>query len=103
MTKPDYGTKEYYKQYFGDILADAGMGEPNDKERAMMLLQAFREAVQDWLDYHQQCADTYETLMHEFLDNNWGTVYGPLDMPPIPEFPTFKKHVDAIQLQQCDV
>ena len=107
MTKPDYGTKEYYKQYFSDILADAATGETNDKEKAMLLLQAFREAVQDWLDYHQQSADTYATLLHEFLDDNWGTLYGPVDeeleLPSIPEFPSFQKRVDALQIQQCDV
>ena len=104
MAKPEYGTKEYYKEYFSDILADVGTGMPRDRECAMQLLQAFREAIQEWLDYHQQCADTYATLMHDYLDDNWGTIYGPpdgeLELPSIPDFPNLRK---SIKDAQCDV
>ena len=90
-----YGTKDYYKEHFSDFLADAGTGIANDTETAMNLLQAFREAVQDWIDYHEHCAQTYTTLMHAFLDNDWDAAYGPtgedLTLPAIPEFPSILK------------
>ena len=90
-----YGTKEYYKECFADFLGDCGTGDANDTETALNVLAAFREAVQDWIDYHEHCAQTYTTLMHTFLDNQWDAAYGPtgeeLDLPEIPDFPSLLK------------
>lgn len=101
MIKHKYGTKEYYKECFQDFLGDVGGGTPNDVEQALIILAAFREAVQDWIDYHEHCAQTYQTLMNTFLDDNWGTVYGPVEedksLPEIPAFPSMYKTAD------CDV
>ena len=101
MSKAEYGTKEYYKECFQDFLGDVGGGTPTDVETALTILAAFREAVQDWIDYHEHCAETYQTLLNTFLDDNWGTTYGPVDeelaLPSIPEFPT------RIRRGECDV
>jgi succinate dehydrogenase flavin-adding protein (antitoxin of CptAB toxin-antitoxin module) len=69
MAKPDYGTLEYYTEYFSDILADCAVGEPErDIETLRLILEAFDNAILEWLNYHQQSADIYKEARMRFLD-----------------------------------
>ena len=68
MTKPRYGTIEYYSQYFSDILADCGTGNyEDDIETLSKLLYAFEDAITNWLDYHEHSAGVYRLAWQRFL------------------------------------
>lgn len=60
-----YGTLEYYKEYFSDIISDAN----GDPQTAQLLLEAFEAAINDWLIWHQECGYNYDQLHTMFLSN----------------------------------
>ena len=68
-TKPEYGSVEFYKQYFDDILADVGTSNSaaENIEVALVLLQAFEASINEWMTYHQSCADSYATMLDKFM------------------------------------
>ena len=66
--KPDWGTVDYYKNCFADILSDAGCGEQTiDEEHADAILQGFEEAINEWLAYHESCIKSYRNMHAAFL------------------------------------
>ena len=69
LTKPDYGSVEFYKGYFDDILADVGTSNSaaEDIEVALVVLEAFEASINEWMTYHQSCADSYATMLDKFL------------------------------------
>lgn len=94
--KPKYGTLEYYQQYFEDIIADVGDGNQDGFQHALLMMQAFRNAIESWLDYHKEAVTSYEYLLDEFLDNRQQTSVEELDqqaekLPQIPDFPSIFK------------
>lgn len=68
MSNNEYGSVEYYEQMFSDILADIATGrQEEDDETSKKILSAFELSIQNWIDYHQQSADTYKQLLEEYL------------------------------------
>jgi len=63
-----YGTVKFYEEVFADILADVATGsKAQDKETANNILVAFKNAIESWIDYHEQSADTYKQLLADYL------------------------------------
>ena len=65
MLRPCFGSLEYYKSMFDDVLADA----PEDPQSGLLIMDAFEASILDWLKYHKSCAQTYEQLHAQFLSN----------------------------------
>ena len=93
--KPEFGSVEYYEQYFADVLADAGNGDNGEAqtEDALKILEGFTRAVDGWLYYHRTCAATFEGLREKFLDNRSRSDQEELareeaELPTITEFPS---------------
>jgi hypothetical protein len=54
-----YGTPEYYKEQFMDLIADA---QPDEPKYGDALVEGFILALQDWRDYHAQLVNEYERI-----------------------------------------
>lgn len=54
-----YGTPEFYKEQFSDILADVDSDNP---AYADAIVEGFLLALDDWLNYHQAQANAYAQL-----------------------------------------
>ena len=66
--KPAYGTTEYYKQYFSDIIADVATGDAaKDAATTLALLQGFEQAIFEWMNYHEDAVKNYRELHRRFL------------------------------------
>ena len=59
MAKYQYGTKEFYAEQFGDILADVDYdgGHYGDA-----IVEGFLLAIDDWFSYHNNQATAYDEL-----------------------------------------
>lgn len=63
-----YGTAEFYRLQFGDILADVGTGKPQrDYDTAVAIMEGFELALIDWMKYHEDAAKSYRDLHGRFL------------------------------------
>ena len=63
-----YGTVDFYRHHFGDILADVATGEPKrDLDTAVAIMQGFELAIIDWMKYHEDAAKSYRDLHGRFL------------------------------------
>lgn len=101
--KPEYGTREYYKRYFSDILTDAPMDDnlATNYEQAMAIMGGFQDAIDEWLQYHETAVQTFHDLRDEFLGFSASTAKPPawcgdleaeeLALPDIPVFPSLLK------------
>ena len=69
MTVPEYGTFDYYKNYFADILIDCATGDKQrDAKTLENLLRAFDASIVECLKYHEDAVDVYRKARHNFLD-----------------------------------
>ena len=69
MTVPEYGTFDYYKNYFADILIDCATGDKQrDAKTLENLLRAFDASIVECLKYHEDAVDVYRQARHNFLD-----------------------------------
>ena len=59
MSKPEYGTAEYYKGQFMDFMGDAQADEPRYGDA---LVEGFILALRDWRDYHKAQVDEYNRV-----------------------------------------
>ena len=68
-TDPTYGSVDFYKGQFDDILADIGCSSDDgeNNEVALTVLQAFELSINEWIKYHQSCADSYSKMLDKFL------------------------------------
>ena len=57
MIHPPFGCKERLKALFGDTLAECS--EQYDPQE---VADAFVEELDSWINYHHNCADTYELI-----------------------------------------
>ena len=99
--KPEYGTVEYYKEYFSDVLCDAASGDELEDqiEASMKILEGFKQAIESWFHYHRTSAITYEDLLNHFLNQHFIDDriqqeildQEELALPTIPEFPSLIK------------
>lgn len=52
-----FGSKQRIKEYFGDTLAECSEDyNPQD------VADAFFEELESWIEYHNNCANTYELI-----------------------------------------
>ena len=71
MFDHEYGSVEYYRDYFADVIGDVGSSDniKDNRKTISNILLGFKIAVQEWCDYHKTCAESFHELMDEFLDN----------------------------------
>ena len=64
-----YGSVDFYKGQFDDILADIGCSSSDgeNNEVALTVLQAFELSINEWINYHQSCANSYTSMLDKFL------------------------------------
>tara|TARA_B100001094_G_scaffold104674_1_gene100916 strand:+ start:227 stop:535 length:309 start_codon:yes stop_codon:yes gene_type:complete len=95
MKYHEYGTIEYFRECFSDVMSDLPPAKEdiNAFDQAMIMMKAFEDAIESWLDYHKEAVTSFEYLRDEFLaqrnEQQW------LDdedeaakLPEIPEFPS---------------
>ena len=91
MNEP-YGTTEYYKGHFLDILSDAACLDTVEENTPHVerILEGFQDAVIEWLSYHQHAADTYQVMLDKFLAGpDEDKLRAEEDaLPPIPDIPS---------------
>ena len=58
-TPRSYGSKQHYKVFFADILADIDPSLPGAPDR---ILEAFVESIQEWAEYHSFQLREYTNL-----------------------------------------
>ena len=75
MNTHAYGTVEYYRDYFADIIADVAQYDDIERNRVTManIMDGFREAVQEWMVYHDTSAASYRELMEMFNKSHHDT------------------------------
>ena len=91
----EYGTIEYFRECFSDVMSDLPPAKEdiNAFDQALIMMKAFEDAIESWLDYHKEAVTSFEYLRDEFLsqrsEQRW------LDgqdeaaqLPEIPEFPS---------------
>jgi hypothetical protein len=54
-----YGTAEFYKDQFADLLADVDGASPNYGDA---LVEGFLLAIADWRDYHKAQVNEYDRI-----------------------------------------
>ena len=54
-----YGTPEFYKEQFMDLVADAQHDQP---EYGNAIIEGLILALQDWRDYHAKQVDEYNRI-----------------------------------------
>ena len=69
MEQEKWGTVEYYKQMFDDIIVDAAVStEIEDNLKiSMNILQAFEQSVLEWMKYHETASKSYNELLHRYM------------------------------------
>ena len=65
MDAPKFGTPEFYKNLFADILADAQCEEPEIGDN---LIAGFKMAIDDWRQYHSGMVVEFDRIKGQ-LDN----------------------------------
>ena len=66
---PEYGTAEYYKNLFMDILGDLGDEAPTEKREAVTrnILHGFELALIDWMKYYEQSAQAFRVAHGKYI------------------------------------
>ena len=57
--KTQYGSVEYYKEFFSDVLADV---QAEDVETSINLVRGFVASIESWMEYHDSQTRAYESL-----------------------------------------
>ena len=89
-----YGTVEYYREYFADIIADVGTYDEIERNRVTManVIEGFKQAIQEWMVYHDTSARSYRELLNMFVSSGLETPeqlsQEEAELPPIPSFPS---------------
>tara|TARA_Y100000401_G_scaffold112873_1_gene112831 strand:- start:423 stop:656 length:234 start_codon:yes stop_codon:yes gene_type:complete len=66
IPKNEYGSVEYYKNYFSDIIGDAGDDDDNFA-RADAIMEGFNLAIEDWMKWHRNAAKNFQHLQDRLL------------------------------------
>ena len=64
MFKPEYGSVEFYKQLFDDIICDSMAEQP---EIGNNIITAFKLSIAEWRDYHKEQAQEFDRLYSKTL------------------------------------
>jgi hypothetical protein len=59
MANLEYGTKEFYAEQFGDLLADVDADGGNSGDA---IVEGFLLAIDEWFNYHDHQATAYDEL-----------------------------------------
>ena len=59
MANLEYGTKEFYAEQFGDILADV---DYDGGHHGDAIVEGFLLAIDEWFNYHDHQATAYDEL-----------------------------------------
>ena len=95
MKYHEYGTIEYFRECFSDVMSDLPPAKEdiNAFDQALIMMQAFEDAIESWLDYHKEAVTSFEYLRDEFLAQR--AEQQQLDneneaskLPEIPKFPS---------------
>ena len=62
-----YGSENYYKEIFSDIIGDCATGTESDETAALNIMRGFEAAILSWIDYHEDAAKKYVELHRRFL------------------------------------
>ena len=82
MSKPEYGTEEYYCELFSDIIADCATGrEKEDLVTIRNIMAGYERAIMSWMDYHEDSLKRYRELHRRFITGDLDEVksYGGTD------------------------
>ena len=82
MSKPEYGTEEYYCEMFSDIIADCATGrEKEDLVTIRNVMAGYERAIMSWMDYHEDSLKRYRELHRRFITGDLDEVksYGGTD------------------------
>ena len=95
MKYHEYGTIEYFRECFSDVMSDLPPAKEDIDafDQALIMMQAFEDAIESWLDYHKEAVTSFEYLRDEFLAQR--AEQQQLDneneaskLPEIPKFPS---------------
>ena len=93
--KPTFGSVEFYRECFSDIICEVGISEDPEVNylEGMKVLAGFDAAITSWLEYHKTQVKTYSELRDEFLGFSFAK-YDKSDdeeaeaLPEIPSIPS---------------
>ena len=74
MNKNEYGSVDYFKELFSDVIAN--IEEPIDTTDVIL---AFEKAIEEWRDYHAAQMHRYETMLSRYRQRR-----APIFTDPIP-------------------
>ena len=91
----EYGSLKYFTECFSDIMSDLppAKQEIDAFSQALVMMQAFEDAIESWLEYHREAVTSFEYLRDEFLaqksEQRWlDGEKEESELPAIPEFPS---------------
>ena len=91
----EYGSLKYFTECFSDVMSDLppAKQEIDPFNQALVMMQAFEDAIESWLEYHREAVTSFEYLRDEFLaQRNEQLVIDSDDeaakLPAIPKFPS---------------
>ena len=95
MKYHEYGTIEYFRECFSDVMSDLPPAKEdiNAFDQAIIMMKAFEDAIESWLDYHKEAVTSFEYLRDEFLARRNEQQVLDSDekaskLPDIPKFPS---------------
>jgi len=93
MKYREYGTIEYFRECFSDVMSDLPPAKEdiNAFDQALIMMQAFEDAIESWLDYHKEAVTSFEYLRDEFLAqrNEKQQLDNDKEESKLPEIPKF--------------
>jgi len=91
----EYGSLEYFTECFSDVMSDLppAKQEIDPFNQALVMMQAFENAIEGWLEYHKEAVTSFEYLRDEFLAQRSEQLLLDSDneaakLPEIPDFPS---------------
>ena len=74
MNTYPYGSVDYYREYFADIIGDVGGSDDIEHNRKVIanVMAGFRMAIKESILYHDVSAESYRELLDD-LDTNFST------------------------------
>ena len=91
----EYGSRKYFTECFSDIMSDLppAKQEIDPFDQALVMMQAFEDAIESWLEYHREAVTSFEYLRDEFLAQRNEQLLMDSDdeatkLPSIPKFPS---------------
>jgi len=91
----EYGSLKYFTECFSDVMSDLppAKQEIDAFDQALVMMQAFEDAIESWLEYHREAVTSFEYLRDEFLAQRNEQLLMDSDeeaakLPSIPKFPS---------------